>query len=362
MKLPIRILCLLSLGSLIGWLSAGCRKDSLDNAVPQTNCRIQEYKSVTKSAFYEQTNQTVYTYDSQGNLSKTAATMDKRPPSGTVGGQTGTTTGTYTYNADGYLTASASQELYITVSTPTNTIREQITTTRSYSYANGRLSGYTTTRVGAYGITTTTTDSFLYDESGNLLSKTEVSTYVVHDPAIAKEIPTNPTGPLKIWTYRANVLVDYVEKSGASEQRPLTIQNGLVLKITGTNYEVRYEYDNQQRLTKQEFYADGNLTDSIVQTWTNTKPSSVALPVFKGFPTAAQLTESGQAGVLASRKSFYWNSTTKTMEQYDEITYTMQTNAQEFITSAVILSKHPNPAAAAQDFTTTETYTYSACQ
>ncbi len=56
---------------------------------------------MSKSKFFDQTDQTTYEYNPQGNLTKTVATLDKRPTSSTFGAQTGTTTATYTYDADG---------------------------------------------------------------------------------------------------------------------------------------------------------------------------------------------------------------------------------------------------------------------
>lgn len=360
MKPFLRNTRLLFLSAFIGWLSTGCNKNSPNEASPQLGCRIQKYVAVTKSNFYDQTNQITYDYDTQGNLAKTTATMAKRPTSGAVGGQTGTTTVDYAYDADGYLTSSTSQELYLT--TTDKTIREQITTAKSYSYANGRLAGYTINRIGAYGVTMNTTGSLAYDAGGNLVSKTETTTNVVQDPAIATERPVNSTGATRIWTYRNNQLIDYVERADAAESRPFTIQAGVITKIAGSNYEVRIEYDSQQRVTKQEYFVEGQLNDYYLQTWTDAKPSLATLPPFKGFPTVGSIAELVQAGVVSTRKTFYRNSVSKTMQQYDESTSVVQTNAQGFVTNIASTTNHPNPAAAAQDFTTTETYTYTGCQ
>lgn len=364
MKTILRFSFILVGSVFISWLNVGCTTDKNETS-PQSTCRIQQYVSVSKSKFSDQTNRINYSYDSQDKLTKTVSTMEKRPVNGATGGQTGTTTVTYTYDINGYLTASASQELYVTVSTPTNTIREQITTTKSYSYTNGRLSGYETNRIGAYGITTKVTGSLAYNPSGDLVSKTETSTSTVHDPAIAKEIPGSSAATVRIWTYQTNQLVDYVEKFGNTERRPFTIENGLITKMVfpGTNeLVVTAAFDNQKRLTKREEYIDGQLSRYDVQTWTDARPSSASLPGFSGFPAVAQLLESTQTGVSSSYKSFYRNTVSKTMEPYEERVSTVQTNAQGYVTNVVTTSKHPNPAAADQDFTITETYTYSGCE
>lgn len=358
MKLLFRNAYLLTLSSFIGWLSTGCDSSPSSEATPQSGCRIQQHVAVSKAKFYDQTNQTTYDYDAQSNLLKMVMTMEKRPANGAIGSQTGNKTISYTYNADGFLTASRSEELYLT--TADKTIREQITTTKSYAYANGRLANYTTNRIGAYGVTTTTNGSLAYDASGDLVSKTETNTSAVHDPAIAKEIPTNSTGHARIWTYQKGQLIDYVEKSG-TEVRPLTIQDGVITKTSGSNYEVRYAHDGQQRVIKQEIFVDGRLNEYYLQTWTAAKPASAALPAFKGFPAIAQLSEFGQTAVLATHKTFVRNSVSNVVYQYNESISAVQTNAQGFITGASIISTH-HPAASSQDVTTTETYTYTGCQ
>lgn len=348
------------LSAFVGWLCMGCINSSSNEATPQSDCRIQRCNAVTKAKFYDHVSQTTYDYDAQGNLSAVTTTMEKRPLNGAIGNQTGNKTVNHSYDADGFLTASTSQELYIRITD--KTAREQITTTTSYSYVSGRLSGYTIKRIGAHGITTTTTGSLAYDASGDLVSKTETNAHVVHDPAIAKELPASPTGIIRIWTYQKNKLIDYVERFGASEFRPFTIKDSVITKITGTNYEVRFAYDSQQRVTKQENFVDGQLTEYFVQTWTDAKPMAASLPSFKGFPAIVSVLEYGPKGVLASHEYFYWNSVSKTMQQYNASTYTVQTNAQGFVTNAVNTTKHPYPATADQDFVTTETYTYTGCQ
>ncbi|GAB3491973.1 hypothetical protein GCM10027341_05570 [Spirosoma knui] len=362
MKRLVKISYSIVLCILIGYLSGGCSQPSAPEAAPQATCRLLAYEAVSTAKLFTENRQTTYAYDTQGNLSRTTATTDKRVTSGTIGNQTGTVTVSYAYDADGYLKASTSQELYVTIATPDKTIREQITTTKSYSYVNGRLSASVTKRVGAYGITTMTTDTFTYDEAGDLISKTETSTSEVHAPSIAKEIPTNSAGGTKTWTYQKNRLVDYVEQMGDVVQRPLTIQNGVVTRLTGSNYELRIETDNQQRVTKQEEYANGQLIRYYTQTWSDAKSPLSVLPAFKGFSVVLPASEFGQDGVLTSRKSFIRNDVTGAMEQYDETVYTIQASAQNLVDKVSSTTRHPNPAASSQDVVTTETYTYSGCQ
>lgn len=360
MKWLFKTLHVFVITCLVASLNMSCDTSSSNEATPSTDCRIQQYVAISTSKFYDRTNQTTYAYDNQGNLIKTTVSNNQRPTTGTVGTQTFTKTTTYAYNAEGYLIASKIDELnQITSPTP---IEEKVTTTQSFSYTNSRLAGYTITRVGANGITTITTTSLVYDETGGLRSKTETSSYVIHDPSKVKEMPGSSAGGNRIWTYQNNQLVDYVERSGTTDQRPYTIVNGVITKIIGSNYEIRLEYDAQQHVTKQEFYVDGTLNDYFTQTWSTAKSASIALPALKGFPKAIAVNDFQQTGVLTSQKTYLRNSVNNTMEPYQESIYTVQTNGQGFISGATISVKHPNAAAANQDFTTTETYTYTACQ
>ncbi len=116
-------------------------------------------------------------------------------------------------------------------------------------------------------------------------------------------------------------------------------------------------------MTKREEYIDGQLSQYDIQTWTDAKHSSASLPPFKGFPAVIpEFPFSGFVGVMASRTQFFWNAISKTMQQHNESTSTVQTNAQGYVTNVFTTSKHSNPAPADQDFTITETYTYSGCQ
>ena len=345
----------------IGWLGMGCAGNATTDPTPEVGCRIQQSVAVSMSKFYDETARTTYDYDAPGKLLKTETTTDKKPLNGATGIQTGNKIVAYTYDATGFLTASTTQELYI-LTTPGKTYREQITTTDSYSYATGRLSGHVSKRVGAYGLTQTVTSLFVYDVVGELITKTDVTSTVVHDPAIAKETPGGTS--TRVWTYQKNQLIDYIDKYGGVERRPYTIQNGVVTKMGDASYELRYEYDSQRRILKQENFDKGQLVEYYSQTWAGAKPSSASLPVFKGFPAVpVNWYDNGSPdGVLATKKTFFLNPVSKAIYLYQESTATVQTNAQGFISGAVITTKHPDPAAADQDATTTETYTYSGCQ
>ena len=361
MKTTFSFLSTLVISILTTWLGGGCNRTS-NEATPQGTCRIEKSVSVSKTPYTVTNNQTTYTYDPQGNLIQTASTQDQHPTSVTTPTQTGTTTVTYTYNSEGYLTALNSQHKTTAVFGTKTTIT-QISVTSSYSYTNGQLVQTNSRRIGASGVNTNTTELYEYDESGALAKKTTQEKYD-YDPAVTKEneIPVSPVGPLYIRTYRKNQLVDYVQKSGTSEFRPLTFQNGLVTKLAlpgkQGDFIVTYTYDDQQRLIKRDEVLAGVPTNSFTQTWSNAISSEVALPSFKGWPITAP--EYGKGGVLLTKKESYRNTTTGQIDTYSEQNADIQTNSQGFVTNNVILVKHPNFPS--EDYTTTETYTYSGCQ
>jgi YD repeat-containing protein len=345
----------------LGWLTGGCTRQEQTTA-PQGTCRIQQYKATTTAAAFNSTRQANYQYDQQGNLTNVVTTLDQRPTAGTIGTQTGTTTIAYTYDAAGYVTASSSRQQTTDILADNKTNTGLVSITTSYSYTNGRLSTAIINNISAYGLTTNTTESYQYDAAGNLIRKTALSTYT-YDPAITKEIPGSPTGPLRTWTYQNNQLVDYVEQSGTAEVRPITIVNGLVTSYSTTgNYKTIWEYDRQNRQTKTADYIGDTLRTMTTQNWSDAKPATASLPPFKGFPVTVPASEFGQAGVVSTYTNSYWNDVSKKIETFMDRSSVSQTNGQGFVTNTITTAKHPNPAATPQDYTTTETYTYSNCQ
>jgi hypothetical protein len=357
MKALIRNTYLLLISGLTGWLSTGCDNGSSGGVTPQADCRIQKYVAISKSGSYNQTDQTTYTYDGRGNLVGIVSVNDRQPINGATVSHTHATTDTYAYDSEGYLTKATQQVRDVTVFSGKST-EEQVSSVSSYSYSNGRLALYTQAYTTAQR-TTTSARAYTYDNAGNLANYTSYN-------------PANPGGTFSIWTYQQNRLVDYVEKTGTSERRPFTIQDGVITKIVipGSVNELvlTATFDNQRRLIKNEEYIDGVLNRYNTQTWTDAKPSSAALPRFKGFPTVGFPTVgsvavlSGQEGVLATQKTYYWNSVSKTMQPYNESTSVVETNAQGFVTKTTITVKHSNPASVGQDYTRSETFTYTGCQ
>lgn len=242
---------------MTGLLLTGCGPSS-ETATPAGSCRIQQVVSTTKSRFYTATNQTTYTYDPTGNLTSSVVTFDKQPTAGAIGTQTGTTTTTYQYDADGYLTRSTeNQQNKTTLGTDGKVISEQLSNDSRFTYTNGRLTQKAVTYSGTYTSSAPPIIStYEYDAAGNL-----------------SRIRTNQQGNetnQSILVYEANQLVDYIAKSGAGEQRPYTIQNGLISKLVtpGSNETLTLlsQYDAQQRQVLVEEYNNEQLTQRTEQT------------------------------------------------------------------------------------------------
>lgn len=350
MKTTLHVSYTLLASVFIGWLSAGCNHSSSD-ANPQSSCRIEQYTSNASSKFYTTVMQNTYTYDLSGNLAKVVSTIERKPTTGTIGTQNGTTTETYTYNADGYLTAMNSERQTKSIGVNNQSTTELLSIVKSYSYTAGRLVSVAQTYKGSYtGSNSSSTMRYEYDSDGDL-------TRIINEP-------TGGNGYQQIIVYRKNQLVDYIEKTSSGDQHPYTIQDGLVTKMvfSGTNeLIISTSFDGKNRVIKRDQVIDGQLNQTDTQTWTDAKSASSSLPLFKGFPTPDPDTIfSGQAGVTATQNTSFWNSVSKTMQPYSQSTSTAQTNAQGYVTNVTKVINYPS--ASDQNETTTETYTYLGCQ
>ena len=340
----------LCVSAITGWLLTGCAGNS-GEATPQGICRIQQYSAVDKAQSYTTTTQTTYTYDNNDNLTKSVATIDILPMTGTSGKKTGNTTTTYTYDTNGFLTASSYQQQTTDVVLNNVSKTEVYSILTSYSYTSGRLSQKEEKYSGTYvAPNDNVASAYTYDANGNL-TKIVVTRW-------------NNTDYQETWSYRDNQLTDFVQKTGSSEVRPYTIQDGVITKMVfpGQTDElvVTKTFDDQKRATRIDDAINGQLDRYDVQTWTDAKPATASLPAFKGFPPVDQsLPFSGKAGVLASIKHFYWNSVSKTVQSTGESTSMVQTNAQGFVSNVTTAYSDANGN---QSTTYTATYTYTNCQ
>ncbi|RAK03143.1 hypothetical protein LX87_01265 [Larkinella arboricola] len=335
----------------------GCDPSRPKEAARQSACRIQKIMATAQSDVYSQQEETNFTYNADGNLTQKAFKRTLSYPNG-IGNQLYTVMDTYTYDANGFLTTSASQTSEQTTR-PNNTIHlQQRSSTTTYSYTDERLTGYEARDQNPYGVVTRSTVVLNYDVKGELLTKTDTRT----PETVPADAPEKPSGPVqRIWTYKSGQVIDYVEKNETTESRPLTLQNGLVTKMAlPGGYTQQNTYDNQQRLIKTEEFVNNQLTGYYTQEWSNAKPAISTLPAFKGHPP--MLPEFGVTGVLSKYSPYAINSQTNAIQHISEKTSTPTVNAQGLVesTTGEIRLLHPN--ALPQRTALTETYTYSNCQ
>lgn len=349
---------LLLVGSVLGWLSAGCRNGTEDGTDPQAHCRLQRVVSTTKTLSGSGTDETTYGYDAAGNLVKKIVASAFTNTTG--GGTNATTTETYTYTEDGFLadyTYATNQKAVSFTGAVTN---YQYAQHKTFMYTSNRLTGYTLTTTAQNGgapVPTTTTHTYVYDAAGQLVTETGSG---------------GPNGPTAVWTYQNGQLVDYVEKGVTTESRPYTVQDGLITKarFVGTiSYgngptgpyvlDQVYQYDDQRRLIKQQEFVNDTLDRYYTQEWQTGKPATLCLPAFKGHPVVKALY--GEPGVLVKNRQYFVNKQRgNAVYQYMENTYTNQLNAQGYVTSTKLESVPLMTGQTVPDVTTT-VYTYTGC-
>lgn len=336
---------------VLTWLSAGCNNGNT-GTIPQNGCRIQRIVTTTKSPGTDGTSETVYDYDAAGNLLKRTKTSVYAYSAG--GSQNTTNTDTYTYNADNFLITSTLSTLQKTVSFTGSISTYEYTSTKTYTYINNQLAGYTE-RSSKFDSNITSTSqpqtytaagTYEYDASGQL----------------TKQLFSNG----ETWTYRNGQAVDH---TGAY---PYILQNGLITKASfpgtmglndGTtrpyNLDQVFRYDDQRRLIQyQEFYND-TLKNYHTQEWQDGKPAELTLPAFKGHPVLKS--PSGERGVLTRQRMYtILTQPAGRVSQYYDVTCSNQLNAQGFVTSTKQETLNLGNGQTQTDVTTT-VHTYTGC-
>jgi hypothetical protein len=324
-------------------LLAGCGKSNLRETAPNGLCRVEKMVSTTQSSTSTHTEQTTYAYDSGGHLTKKTVASETKYTSG-PGTQTFDVTDTYAYDADGFLTTHETRVQERSPQPNGSTLTDDRSTTRTYTYTNGRVTGYATRLVSKSG-TTTLAGTYTYDDTGDLTARTE----------------TQGTFE-RTWTYRKGLLTDYVEKSGTDAYRPYVLQDGLVTRqtIRGTPvYVAVMTYDAQQRQTKHEEFNDGKPTRYTTRTFGDVQPAEAILPLFKGFPTLRP--EFGQPGVLATEDQYFINATTGATQHFRTDAFEHQKNGRGLVARSQQNTQFLNPQTLPQRVTTIQTYTYADC-
>ncbi|AKD55686.1 DUF2963 domain-containing protein [Spirosoma radiotolerans] len=339
--------------ALLAGVDTSCRPDAQDTTTPQANCRIQTYSTPA--------DRTTYAYDPEGKLLDWEFNL-------TNGDQT--LKSTYTYDQNGYLTASTlvrTDRWYVKSGQPAR----QMTTTRTYSYSNGRLTGYVSESSPGSSPGNKITGTFDYDPNGQLLSETATFRYT-SDPKLSPENNGLIDGSQQTWTYRQNQLVDYTyrpSESGAMTH-PYTIVDG---RITQINAKPAYEYDSQGRLVKAIVYQQDNLNSYAITEYDQGKAWRETVPAFKGFPTIKSVTglETNLdvaigflgfgAPTVPKSYTYFADYPGHGVVQLTKHTYVNQLNSQGFVTQTTAIGTSTYPDAPPQSDTLKTVFTYTNC-
>lgn len=342
--------------ALVG-LSAACRQKDAEQAKLQSRCQLQQVVSTATTLGSTENSKTLYDYDASGNLIRKALTSTATYSVG--GGSTVSTVETYAYTSDNFLTAyTYTNQRNVNFVGAISTF--QRTQTRAYTYANDRLAGYTQSETvvasaTSPSVTTNSSVVYEYDAAGQLLK--EISTFGSRTAT---------------WTYQNGRAVDYVEKTGSVEARPLTLQNGLVTQFryagtqssgTGTIVpyiaDTRFQYDERRRLIQQQQVTNDALDSYFTQSWQSGAPAELTVPRFKGHPVIQS--PYGETGVLTQKKIYEINKQqANTVYPYLEYTYVHQLNSQDVVTNTQVKTVHFTNGQQQPDLNTL-VYTYSGC-
>lgn len=334
----------------MGWLHTGCR----EGTSPQGSCLIQQFNTNPEA--------TTYRYDPKGRPVKWEYTLADL-----------TITATYTYDDQGYLTASSLVRNDRSSPNASQPAR-QTTTSAVYTYTNGQLTGYLTQKTPGSSPGVKITGVFQYDAAGNLIKETARFKYT-SDPQQSAEPYNFPDDFQRTWFYNKNQLVDYTTKNGDTESHPYTIVNGLVTKVAGS---ATYDYDSQRRLSKATIYNQGTINSYYTIDWDAGKSWLESLPAFKGFPTFKPVAGQGvettlgadlgalDYGVWATAGlpkdfSYFADYKANGLVKLTKSTYTNQLNSQGYISSTTTVNTATYPDEPQQSTTRTTTYNYTGC-
>lgn len=354
MKNSTQLISLLILSAL----AIRCVHPEQNTTLPQSECRLTRSQTTTQSSQYTGRDETVYSYDAVGQLSRRASTQTFQYTNG--GKNDLSTTETFTYDANGLLVSLLRQELSSSVGfTGGRDYAAQLTSNKTYSYTDGRLTGYVqqdnrTSQIGTVTSspqTTTLTGRYEYDAVGQLTT----------------ERVTTTTGQ-QTKTYQNGQITAFSEQYGTTLSRPFTYQNGLLVKAffpgskgsgAVANLSQVFAYDATRRLTTYQEFVNDTLQSYFTQTWQTGKPASVALPRFKGHPVTVP--SAGEPGLLTTKSQYYINQQTRAVQHFSEATYTNDLNGQGYVTKTSGQTRFLHPQTLPQVETTTALHTYTNC-
>jgi len=334
-------------------LAPACTDPDNRETTPQGECRLHTVTTTATSSLYTFIERTTYEYDGAGQLLRKTTTSGTRytdPQLAKQANRDQTSTTTYAYDGEGFLQTSEYEFLNELVNPSGQPATERHGWKRTFTYANGRLAGYTEVASANDNPPAPVVYAYEYDGSGNLLRLRR----------------TTGTGFAATHSFSQNRLVDYVESRSGVETRPFGLQNGLVIAYTiAGGWRGEYTYDARQRLVRMEEFIDGKSHSYFTQTFDAGKPATDAEPPCRGFPTVGAPGSNpgfGQAGLPAEKKQYFANSLTGEAELYSETTWANRLNGRGFVEGAVKTESFKNPQTLPQRVEATTTYAYAGCE
>ena len=346
--------------SVLMGIGSRCTQQAVDKQA-EGPCRITQIEAkdiVTGNEIMSDDNseQTVYEYDAVGKVVHKKYSYTQRWTRQPTNLYSYSTDDSFDYDPSGYLTKRTSTSQYkSTLGGATETGSSAARTT--FTYQNGRLNQQISLTTRQDGLETKFIKSYIYDNQGALISRTEETTYPTI-PASVTQKPDFPEGTVLRWTFQNGQTVDYTEKQGGVEIHPFTFQNGLVQSITRGNHRTVYTYDNQASSSRVESWDTGRLFNYTNYTYSSIKPpTSPDDDVnFKGFPVVAntpqRLWNSFTTNGLSGTGNFV--KATIFQAQYKQ-------NAAGYLQSSVetVTNFQTDYGNIAYQLTTTRTYTYN---
>ena len=325
---------------LIAWLTSGCNSGD-QTVTPQTDCRIQQIVSTTKTGTLGSITKSTYEYDQLGNLLRKTQTTQADALQQEI-----VAIDQYTYNVANFLTRLTTSSTTKTT-LPAGVLTSQTTLTTDYTYTDNRLTAYTkhseTNETGLsnpQSYTTAGTRTYTYNAAGQLMQTQENGLTATYQNG-------------QVQTYEGSFR--YV------------IDNGLIVKAVfpGTNgtggradLSQQWQYDGQRRVVRYEEAINDSTRAYYTQEWQMGKPASASLPTFKGHPLVQS--PDGEPGVVTKFQQFYVNQQQGNKAYlFSETITANQLNAQGYVTNSTATTTYSTNG---QSPTTTSTiYTYTGC-
>ena len=173
----------------------------------------------------------------------------------------------------------------------------------SYTYATGRLAQAVAEQLSESGLQTKEVSTYTYNAAGVLTQRLDATTYPVISPAL-RDRPAYPGGFTETWTYQHGQAIEYVKQAAGMSMKPYTFQNGLIQVASDSVKQRKYTYDKQNRVVRLDESVASKLTDyqELIYGSVAAIMPEVSLPAFNGFPVVAD--PHGAPGVATTHRVY----------------------------------------------------------